>query len=290
MEEKVIEKFSDVYDFIEEISQNSSKLYFRGLEKSVYEVMPSIFYANKKEKDKRLNEGISLVDLKKNTKEAIQVYRELNSIESHKTSNRNCKKLSDLGVLALYQHHRLSGHGDFKDKGTFLIDLTTDVCTAVIFSTRPNEVTYEFPLPFSIPDMNNVDSILHKSIEKNDSKIIIYDFNKDSQIQHVGFEYKFKDIDYFMKQKRLSNIYLYNQNLFIQPELISLNSVFQRSSFFFGSLCYENNNVKFDNKINNYCIGSIIIPSHVKSSVYRMAVKSSGLNESNIYPDGNKML
>ena len=129
------------------------------------------------------------------------------------------------------------------------------------------------------------------SIENNDSKVLIYDFNKDSQVEHVESEYKFKDIDYFMKQKRLSNIYLYNQNLFIQPELISLNSVLQRSSFLFGSLCYENNNVKFDtNKINNYCIGSIIIPSPVKSSVYRMAVKSSGLNESNIYPDGNKML
>ena len=129
------------------------------------------------------------------------------------------------------------------------------------------------------------------SIENNDSKVLIYDFNKDLQVQHVESEYKFKDIDYFMKQKRLSDIYLYNQNLFIQPELISLNSVLQRSRFLFGSLCYENNNVKFDtNKINNYCIGSIIIPSHVKSSVYRMAVKSSGLNESNIYPDGNKMI
>ena len=288
MKEKVIEKFSDVYDFIEEISQNSSKLYFRGLENSTYEAMPSIFYANKEKKDKRLNEGISLVDLKKDTKETIKAYRELNSIEPHKTSNRNCKKLSDLDVLALYQHHRLSGRGDFKDKGTFLIDITTDVCTAIIFSTQPKQKISYIPFPF-----NNVgvDHIADISIEKNDSKVLIYDFNKDSQVQHVDSEYKFKDIDYFMKQKRLSNIYLYNQNLFIQPELISLNSVFQRSSFLFGSLCYENNNVKFDtNKINNYCVGSIIIPNHAKSSLYRMAVKSSGLNESNIYPDGNKML
>ena len=56
------------------------------------------------------------------------------------------------------------------------------------------------------------------SIENNDSKVLIYDFNKDSQVEHVESEYKFKDIDYFMKQKRLSNIYLYNQNLFIQPD------------------------------------------------------------------------
>ena len=288
MKEKVIEKFSDVYDFIEEMSQNSSKLYFRGLENSTYEAMPSIFYANKEKKDKRLKEGISLVDLKKDTKEAIQAYRESNSIELHKTLDRDRKTLSDLDVLALYQHHRLSGRGDFKDKGTFLIDITTDVCTAIIFSTQPKQKISYIPFPF-----NNVgvDHIADISIEKNDSKVLIYDFNKDSQVQHVESEYKFKDIDYFMKQKRLSNIYLYNQNLFIQPELISLNSVFQRSSFLFGSLCYENNNVKFDtNKINNYCVGSIIIPNHAKSSLYRMAVKSSGLNESNIYPDGNKML
>ena len=250
--------------------------------------MPSIFYANKEKEGKRLKEGISLVDLKKDTKEAIQAYRALNSIESHKTSNHDCKKLSDLNVLALYQHHRLSGSDKFKNGGTFLIDLTTDVCTSVIFSTQPKKKISYISFPF-----NNLgaDYIANMSIENNDSKVLIYDFNKDSQVEHVESEYKFKDIDYFMKQKRLSNIYLYNQNLFIQPELISLNSVLQRSSFLFGSLCYENNNVKFDtNKINNYCIGSIIIPSPVKSSVYRMAVKSSGLNESNIYPDGNKML
>ena len=288
MEEKVIGKFSDIYDFIEKISQNPSNLYFRGLENSTYEVMPSIFYANKEKKDKRLKEGISLVDLKKDAKEAIQAYSKLNSIESHKTSNPDCNKLSDLDVLALYQHHRLSGSDKFKNRGTFLIDLTTDVCTAVIFSTQRKQKISYIPFPF-----NNVgvDYIANMSIENNDSKVLIYDFNKDLQVQHVESEYKFKDIDYFMKQKRLSDIYLYNQNLFIQPELISLNSVLQRSRFLFGSLCYENNNVKFDtNKINNYCIGSIIIPSHVKSSVYRMAVKSSGLNESNIYPDGNKMI
>ena len=129
MEEKVIGKFSDIYDFIEKISQNPSNLYFRGLENSTYEVMPSIFYANKEKKDKRLKEGISLVDLKKDAKEAIQAYSKLNSIESHKTSNPDCNKLSDLDVLALYQHHRLSGSDKFKNRGTFLIDLTTD-CTA----------------------------------------------------------------------------------------------------------------------------------------------------------------
>ena len=288
MEEIRIKKFGEIYDFIEEISQNSSNLYFRGLENSTYEVMPSIFYADKEKEDKRLKEGISLADLKKDTREAIQAYRELNSIESHKSSNHNCNKLSDLDVLALYQHHRLSGSDKFKNSGTFLIDLTRDVCTSVIFSTQPKQKISYISFPF-----NNlgVDYIENMSIENNDSKVLIYDFNKDSQVQHVESEYKFKDIDYFMKQKRLSNIYLYNQNLFIQPELVSLNSVFQRSCFLFGSWCYENNNVKFDrNKIKNFCVGSIIIPSHVKSSVYRMAAKSSGLNESNIYPDGNKML
>ena len=229
-----------------------------------------------------------MIEFKKDTKETIKAYRKLNSIKSHKTSNHECEKLSDLDVLALYQHHRFAGSDAFKNTGTFLIDITTDVCTAVIFATQPRQTTSYIPFPFS---GLGVDYIPNLSIENNDSKVLIYDFNKSSQVQHVGFEYKFKDIDYFMKQKRLSDVYLYNQNLFIQPELISLNSVLQRSRFLFGSLCYENNNVKFDtNKINNYCIGSIIIPSHVKSSVYRMAVKSSGLNESNIYPDGNKMI
>lgn len=280
MKEIVIEKFSDIYDFIEEISQNSSNLYFRGLEKSTYEVIPSIFYGREK--------GINLPEFKRITKESIHAYRELNSIESHKTSNHDCKKLSDLDVLALYQHHRFVGSDAFKNTGTFLIDITTDVCTAVIFSTQPRQTTSYIPFPFS---GLGVDRIPNLSIENNDSKVLIYDFNKSSQVQHVESEYKFKDIDYFIKQRRLSNIYLYNQNLFIQPELISLNSVLQRSCFLFGSLCYENNNVKFDtNKINNYCVGSIIIPSHVKSSVYKMAVKSSGLNQSNVYPDGNKMI
>ena len=121
MEEKVIGKFSDIYDFIEKISQNSSNLYFRGLENSTYEVMPSIFYANKEKKDKRLKEGISLVDLKKDAKEAIQAYSKLNSIESHKTSNPDCNKLSDLDVLALYQHC------DFREYFRDLINLKTEV-------------------------------------------------------------------------------------------------------------------------------------------------------------------
>ncbi len=212
--------------------------------------MPSIFYADKDKQGERLKEGISLVELKRDTSEAIQAYRELNSIESHKTSYHDCKKLSDLDVLALFQHHRLSSSDKFKNKGTLLIDLTTDVCTSVIFSTQPKQTITNVAFPFKNTGM---DYIANLSIENNSSKILIYDFNIDLQVQHIDSEYKFKDIDYFFKQKRLSNIYLYNQNLFIQSELISLNSVFQRSCFLFGSMCYENNNLKFDeDKIKNY--------------------------------------